>query len=173
MPPTLMHMLTLLSGLAKENQSGPIRCRVCYRSVGLDRHGYYERYLFGTDEKIKIQRYLCRNPDCTCLTFSILPHPFLRYIRLPLCFLFLLLESYESKTGNLSSLARDAGLSRPVIKRAIGLARRLENWLLEVGLWPSGSRPCLDPKGRWTDFNRALSWAFYPARYGRLVSHTT
>ena len=173
MPPSLTHMLTLLSAAAKGNQAGPVHCRGCYRSVGIVRHGCYERYLFDSNEKIRVQRYLCRNPECGCLTFSILPHPFLRYIRLPLCFLFLLLEAYESKMNTISSLAREAGLSRPVVKRAIVLARRLSDWLLHLGLWPNGGRPCLDPESRWTDFNRALSWAFFPGRYSVSVSHTT
>lgn len=173
MSPSLWPMLILLSDIAKENQTGPIRCQCCYRSVGIDRHGCYERYLFSSDEKIKVQRYLCRNPECDCLTFSILPHPFLRYIRFPLCFLFLLLAAYEAKRGNFSSLAREAVLSRPVVKRSLSLARRLRDWLDHLGLWPEGGRPCLDPRRRWTDFNRALSWAFYPVRYGHLVSHTS
>lgn len=166
-------ILLILNILTKKNQTGPVRCQRCYRSTGINRHGYYERYLFNSNEKVKVQRYRCLNPDCDCVTFSILPHPFLRYIRLPLCVLFMLLGAYEAKTSNLSSLAREWGLSRPVVKRMLVLSRRLRDWLANLGLWPGNSLPCLDPKGRWTDFNRVLSWAFYPARYAFSGSHTT
>ena len=172
MSPPLTGILSIMSNIAKENQTGPIRCRGCYRSTGIVRHGYYERYLFDSNEKIKVQRYLCRNPECGCMTFSILPHPFLRYIRLPLCFLFLLLDIHQSETNSLSSLARQAGLQRPTAKRAVRLALRLQGWLDGLGLWPDGGGPCLSPKRRWTDLNRALSWAFFPNRYRRKASHT-
>jgi hypothetical protein len=120
----------------------------------------------------KIQRYLCRNPDCDCLTFSILPHPFLRYIRLPLCFLIVLLTAQESGTASLSSLARQTNLSRSTVKRAVLLGRKLVRWVNRLGLWPDGGWPCLNPQERWTDFIRALSWSFYPLRYGRLKNNT-
>jgi hypothetical protein len=167
-----MTILTLLAGIAKKNQTGEIRCQVCHRRTGIHRHGCYYRYLFHLGELAPIQRYRCLNPDCSCVTFSILPHPFLRYIRLPLCVLFVLLDSSEEKTSNLSALSRETGLSRPAVVRGIGLARRLRAWTEQLALWPNGGRPCLDPARRWTAFNRALSWAFFPGRYGRPAPHT-
>lgn len=172
MPPSLLTTLALLSEIAKENQTGPIRCHGCYRSTGIVRHGYYLRYLFHSSEKAKVQRLRCRNPDCDCQTFSVLPHPFLRYIRLPLCFLLALLSAHENGKENLCSLARQANLSRPVVKRALLLGRKLIPWLNRLDLWPGGGWPCLSPKDRWTDFIRALSWAFFPGRYGFFQNNT-
>ena len=172
MPPSLLLMLVLLSEIAKKNQTGPVHCQGCYRSAGIIRHGYYYRYLFNSLEMVKIQRYRCLNPDCDYLTFSIPPHPFLRYVRLPLCFLQALLSVYESGTESLSSLARQTGLSRPRVKQAILAAPKLILWVDQLGLWPDGGRPCLNPEERWTDFTRAFSWSFFPLRYGLFQNHT-
>ena len=73
MLPPLIFNLNLLSAIAKENQTGPVRCQGCYRITGIFRHGYYLRYLFDSNEMVQVQRYRCCNPDCDCLTFSILP----------------------------------------------------------------------------------------------------
>jgi hypothetical protein len=172
MLPPLIFNLNLLSAIAKENQTGPVRCQGCYRITGIFRHGYYLRYLFDSNEMVQVQRYRCCNPDCDCLTFSILPHPFLRYIRLPLCFLLALLSAHESGKESLSSLARQTGLSRPRVKRAVLLAPRLVRWLDRVGLWPERGWPCLNPQKRWTDFIRVFSWSFFPGRYRGYEKHT-
>lgn len=172
MTPPLVFILSLLSNIAKENQTGPVRCQGCYRNTGIIRHGYYLRYLFDSSEMVQIQRYRCCNPDCDCVTFSILPHPFLRYIRLPFCFLLKLLSAHENEGENLSSLARQTGMSRPRVKRAMPLARKIAHWLERIALWPGGGRPCFKPQERWTDFIRAFSWSFFPGRYPGFENHT-
>jgi transposase-like protein len=166
-------MLILLSQIAKEKQTGPVRCPGCHSGGGYVKYGFYERYLFGSAEGIKIQRYRCKNPQCDTVTFSILPHPYLRYVRFPLCFLSALLAAHEIDRPSISFWARSLKLSRQVVRRALERAREMRHWLYEISSEgvPWG-RPCLAVYKRWTDFTRVFSWAFYPGRYRPLKIHT-
>jgi hypothetical protein len=120
-----------------------------------------------------VQRYRCKNPRCDLVTFSILPHPFLRYARFPLCFFMALLRAYETDHISVSSLARGLNLSRGIIRRSLDRARELSRWLSQIGKEdPAWSQPCLNPRERWTDFTRVFSWAFYPGRYGTIGTNT-
>ena len=172
-PNPLATMLLLLSKIAKENQTGSVFCPGCHAEGGFIRYGFYERYLFDSTERIKIQRYRCKNPFCEVKTFSILPHPFLRYVRFPLCFLLTLLMVHEVNRHSLVSLARRLSLSRGVIRRSVIRAKALKSWLAEIGKEDTPwSRPCLAGPKRWTDFLQVFSWAFYPGRYGFFTNHT-
>ena len=166
----LMVMLSLLSNLAKENRTGPVRCCCCHRSSGIIRYGYYERYLFSSGETIKVQRYLCRNRDCGCLTFSVLPHPFVPYIRFPHSFLLVLLSACESGAGNFSSLARQIGRSCRTVKRAVALARKIRRWLAPFMAGPTGALSA--SRGAVDGFHPWFSWAFVPGRFGHHSNHT-
>ena len=173
MPDPLHVILILLCEIAKENQTGPVRCPCCHRSVCFIKYGFYERYLFNSAERIKVQRYRCKNPRCDLVTYSILPHPFLRYTRFPLCFFTALLSAHETDHRSISSLARCLNLSRGIIRRSLSRAWELRRWLSEVWREESAwSQPCLNPRERWTDFIRVFSWAFYPGRYGTFGANT-
>ena len=173
-PDPLIFMLTVLCQSAKENMTGPVRCPTCHLSGGFVKYGFYERYLFESPERIQVQRYLCKNPNCQTVTFSILPHPFLRYVRLPMCFLLALMNAYGAEGRSIASLAKSLNFSRGRVKRVIKRAGELKSWLFEINKedmpW---SRPCLSPPGRWTDFLKVFSFAFYPRRYGHFEFHTT
>ena len=173
-PDPLTFMLILLCEIAKENQTGPVRCPGCHFSGGYVRHGFYERYLFGSAERVKIQRYLCKNPECETITFSILPHPFLRYVRFPHCFLSAVLAAHEINHWSIASLARSLKLSRGIVRRIVNRAREMKSWLSDIAKEDSPwGRPCLAFYKRWTDFTRVFSWAFYPGRYGPIGINTT
>jgi hypothetical protein len=170
----LILILIVLCPIAKENQTGPVRCPGCHLDGGYVKYGFYERYLFESTERIKVQRYLCKNPGCETVTFSILPHPFLRYVRFPLCFFLALLIAHEVEGRSIASLAKSLNFSCGRVRRAIKRARELKSWLFEINKenmpW---SRPCLSPPKRWTDFLRVFSFVFYPGRYGQFEINTT
>ena len=173
-PDPLILMLTLLFEIAKENKTGPVHCPTCHSGGGFVKYGFYERYLIESAERIAVQRYLCKNPDCETVTFSILPHPFFRYVRVPMCFLLAVLTAHEVDGRSITSLAKDLNFSRGRVRRVIKRARELKSWLFAINNedmpW---SRPCLSPPRKWTDFLKVFSLSFYPGRYGNFEIHTT
>jgi transposase-like protein len=80
MPHQLRSIVLDLNEIAKENQTGPTACHWCNNQDNIIKYGKYSRYDFTGDGLIDIQRYLCKHDQCR-RTFSILPHPFLRYTR--------------------------------------------------------------------------------------------
>jgi len=161
----LLVILSYLSEIAKENQTGPVVCCWCNNCVNFIRYGFYSRYSFSENEQIKIQRYLCKHDQCR-RTFSMLPHPFLRITRLPLCVFKALLKTYGQQP--VAGLARQVGLSRQSISRALSKGRSILSWLREEAQTdpPWAPSPCLSPSRHWSDFIRMFAAKFYPSRYG-------
>lgn len=149
---------------ANRKIQAPIRCPHCndHRRVG--GHGSYRRYRYECHERMAVARYRCHNPDCPCLTFSQLPHPYLPMVRMPLCVLMDLYRRHVLEKMSIGRCARTFGHSWSTIRRALALARRLlafagRELAAEVlPLWP-----CLPDS--WPAFTRTFSYAFLPARF--------
>jgi hypothetical protein len=169
----LEEILSVLRAIAKVSKQVEIRCPGCGERHRWIRHGHYRRYgIPGHEETIYVPRFLCLNPFCRRVTFSVLPYPFLRWIRFPLCLLLVWGASHEQGRARVSELAARHKSSWAVMRRAIerggqvwGLMKRdqgHEGW----GLWP-----CRAPARYWTAFTQWLWQAIYPARPVFSVTH--
>lgn len=162
----LKEILVLLSSIAKKGQIAEVLCPKCSERHRVTKYGFYFRYLFTGSEMTAIQRYCCGNRECPRRTFSILPHPFLPILRVPLCFLMTLLEIRGKQGRTVSSLAAVIGSTWSTVRRNLRRAAAVGEWFSreqEVALW--GPSPCLDPRLHWTAFTQAFSWAFFPDRF--------
>lgn len=163
-PFSWLYIVVSLVQNANPNFQPPVRCPCCndHRRVG--GHGSYWRNRYEKNERMQVPRYLCKNPDCPCLTFSQLPHPYLPMARIPLCVLMDLYRLHVVEKNTIARCARRFSHGWNTIKRAIALARRLIDFTgreLAAGQMPLW--PCL-PRG-WPEFTRAFSYAFLPARF--------
>lgn len=159
MPETWKLLITVLSDITRKNYDAIIFCPNCGNRHTYVKWGFYSRYLFD-DELIKIQRYRCDNDLCSQKTFSILPHAFLRIIRISLCMLMYILNMYE-QGKSVAGIARHTGNTWPRIKRWITKASSIRDWLrLEYGQ----ESACWFKIDQWAIFIRDFSWAFYPDR---------
>lgn len=142
-----------------------VRCPHCGRYYCIILYGYYRRSRYDKNiEGMQVQRYLCKNPDCPCKTFSQLPHPYLPVARIPLCVLMDLYRLHVVENKTIARCARRFGHGWNTIKRAIALARRLIDFAgRELAAGQMSLWPCLP--GRWPEFTRAFSYAFLPARF--------
>jgi len=151
--------------IAKQIITAAIFCPECGERYRWVKHGFYRRYLFDGEDQIAVQRYRCCNPDCPRCTFSILPYPFLRIVRLPLCVLMLLLERRENG-ASIARLSRAVAKGKGVVRRALHKAERIRPWLDSEGVVAAwGPDPELSPKEGWTAFIHDFSRVFYPALY--------
>ena len=161
----LESILLFATRIANQNLTSKIVCPECGERHRINKWGFYTRYLFHGDDSIYIQRFRCLNQECPRFTFSILPHPLLPVVRLPLCF-FLMLLSMNQEGCSIADLARKSGRNWSVIRRALKLAKRLQSFLQnEVKTILRMSSPCLQPAAVWTVFTHAFSWALFPSRF--------
>ncbi len=158
------HMLSPLKAIllaankvAKENLISEIICPGCGECHRLTKWGHYTRYLFHGEDTIRIQRFRCLNSRCPRFTFSILPHPLLPIVRLPLCLILSLCSMYQ-KGDSIAELARTSGKSWSVIRRALAIGKRIKSVL-------NDEVPCLQPAVSWTAFTHLFSWALFPGRF--------
>ncbi len=165
MPHPMLHILLDLNKIAKENKTGPIACHWCNNQVNIIKYGFYKRYDFTGDDRIDIQRYLCKHDQCR-RTFSILPHPFLRITRITLCMLTALMQLLDQQYP-IAQIEDQLGLARSTVYWAIRKGRSILNWLDQEAktepVWAPS--PCIDPPGHWSDFIRMFAMKFYPKRY--------
>lgn len=158
----LQAILCSASFVAKQNLIADVICPQCGERHLIIKWGCYYRYLFDSDETAAIPRFRCLNRQCSRCTFSVLPHPFLPVLRVPLCFLLALLV-LRQKGCSIARMAREAGKRWTVIRRCLLIARRvralLNNELADIG------SPCLKPTLAWTAFTQRFSWAFFPKRF--------
>lgn len=165
MTPPFKAMLFFLSQVAKKNFELDPSCPVCGEGACITKHGYYLRYLFYGSEMIPIQRYCCGNPLCHRKTFSCLPHPFLPFIRLPLCALKAMLDMVQDCKMTTATVARACQMGWRRVYRVLHTARRLFDWIKKEAAAASwGPSACLDPDRHWPEFTRSISYAFYPRR---------
>ena len=158
----LQIILCSASCIAKQNLISDIICPQCGERHLVIKWGCYRRYLFAGDETAAIQRFRCLNRHCRRCTFSVLPHPFLPVLRVPLCFLTALLALHQNSCS-IARLARAAGKRWAVIRRNLARARNIAAFL-EKEFADIGS-PCLQPGTVWTAFSQRFSWAFFPNRF--------
>jgi len=160
MPSPLQAILLATNRIAKQNLTSEIICPDCGERHRLINWGFYTRYLFHEDDTIRIQRFRCLNTRCPRFTFSILPHPLLPVVRMPLCFIMTLLSLYQDGCL-IADISRTSGKSWSVIHRSLFIAKRIQSILRnEVELL----LPCLHPAVSWTSFTHAFSWALFPRR---------
>jgi len=173
MPHHLLNILLELNELAKENQTGTIACHWCNNQDNIIKYGKYKRYDFTGEELIDIQRYLCKHDQCR-RTFSILPHPFLRFTRFSLCLLTVLLQLLDQKMP-IARICRQLAIGRTSAYWAITKGRRIVDWLAQEAnaepVW--APCPCFNPAAHWSDFVRMFAMQFYPKRYGPPLTNRT
>jgi len=130
------------------------------------KYGTYQRYEFSGQGQIRIQRFLCKRDQCR-RTFSILPHPFLRFTRLTLCLLTVLLQLLDQQVP-IARICRHLAIGRTRVYWAIKKGRRILDWIeKETKTEPVWAPcPCFDPLAHWSAFIRMFAMHFYPQRYG-------
>ena len=161
----LQAILLSASRVAKQNLTSTVICPGCGERHLVIKWGSYQRYLFDDDEQVPIQRFRCLNRKCSRCTFSVLPHPFLPVVRVPLCFLLAIL-SFHQKGCSVAQLARKAGKRWTMVRRSLSTARRVRAFLqTEIYTIMGIGSPCLNPGAVWTTFCQRFSWAFFPKRF--------
>ena len=159
MPLTLADILAHFVRVANEN----VCCSTCRERERICKNGHYRRFRFTGNVLEKVPRYLCKNPACPRVSFSILPRPFLPRLRVSLCFLATLWDLWRSGGHTLAALARQAGLPWMTLRRRLHQAEWVCPWIgREENEALAGVHPCADPGGSWTPFTQALSHACRP-----------
>ncbi len=165
MPHPLSAIVSVLASMSTEKSKRPDSCVWCSWKQFI-KYGKYYRYRFLGEERCIIQRYLCKNTECK-RTFSILPHPFLRYLRLTVCVLSALLEELLRGTSK-THIARLLGVTYPTVLRTARKAAELFDWMNHEPDAPWSPSPCVHGPRVWAGFIKMFSWKFYPKRYGQL-----
>ncbi len=138
-----------------------VQCSGCGDRYRHARHGTYERFLPDSNETIEVQRYRCQNPDCPCVTFSILPFPCLRYKRQTLATLTRIAR--QAASHSVQVLAQVYGKGWTAMRRLIRAARQVSAFFcFERSVQSWGPCPCADPRRHWTGFTQALSYVKVP-----------
>ncbi len=146
---------------AKERITGPVQCSGCGDLYRHRPYGFYSRFLPDSSEQIDVQRYLCRNPDCSRTTFSILPYPCLRYKRHSLATFEKVAK--QATTCKVSKLAREYSKGWTAMRRLIRASQQVWSCFLserQHQLW--GPCPCREPARFWTGFTQTLWHATVP-----------
>ena len=155
---------------AKEMVAGPVQCTGCGDRYRHARHGTYDRYLPDSNEIVAVQRYRCRNLDCSCATFSILPFPCLRYKRHTLAIFARVVV--QAASTSVARLARLYHKGWTAMRRMIRASRRIWScFASERSHQPWGPCPCREPGLFWTSFTQILSYATVPDT-GRKAKNT-
>ncbi len=138
MTPNLIGSLPLFGELSKPKK--PV-CPHCLWDENCPRFGFYKRYDPAREgKKIRVQRFLCPNPRCHAVSFSILPFRVLPFIRMSIFFLWLLVAMFRRESVN--HLARVFDCSRSTIRRRIAWGKRFIDWVFQSGFlagvssWP-------------------------------------
>lgn len=120
------------------------RCPGCHSDL-YRKHGFYVRMGFHAPNcavaiPVKVQRYLCLNPQCRRSTFSVLPDGVLRYCRFFWSYL-LAIKRALSAGSTPYRLARHVWhVGRGVIVRAADVLKRLEFWVTDLCRELTGGR---------------------------------
>ena len=161
----LSAIVSVLASMSTEKSKRPDSCLWCNRNHFI-KHGKYYRYELQGQQRCAIQRYLCKNAGCK-RTFSILPHPFLRYLRLPLCVLCVLTEELLRGTSK-AQIGRLLGVTYTTVLRMARMAVQLFHWMDHEPDAPWSPSPCIHGPSAWETFIKMFSWKFYPKRYAQL-----
>lgn len=145
------------SAKRKNNQ---VCCCHCSSTVTV-RNGTYPRNDPQNDKQIRVQRYLCKSPECTWQSFSVLPAPILPVIRHVYETLFDCYAMFE-KGMNQATIARRLNLKRGVVKRLKQACQKFVVWFnLEKTIADWGPAPLK----AWPDFTRDFSQYFFPEKW--------
>jgi hypothetical protein len=151
----------------KDGLLGPVQCPACGSRAGHTKHGFYARYAVDGEHLVLVPRYRCHNRACPKVTFSILPFPFLPWIRHRLCFLLWLVQTVmEGKSLRATSVTQHR--TRGVIRRAIKRGRQVLAWFSKErhrSRW--GPNPWRSPTAHWTAFTQGFSCAVFPTIFPR------
>lgn len=146
---------------AKEPLTGPVQCPGCGDRHRHVKHGTYTRYFPDRDEEVRVQRYRCRNPACSRVTFSILPFPCLRYKRHTLStFGEVVRQAARCSVNELARLYKKGwSAMRRMIRASLQVWSCFES---ERDRHTWGPCPCKEPVKYWTSFTQTLSYATLP-----------
>lgn len=143
---------------AKENHQ--ICCTHCSSTLVV-RNGTYARNDPRTDKEIRVQRYLCKSPECPWQTFSILPEfvlPVIRHVYGTL----ISCHAMVKKGMPQAEIARKLGVERGIAKRLKVFCRKFMAWFVrekKIANWGS------NPLRFWPDFTRDFSQSLYPGKW--------
>ncbi len=143
---------------AKENHQ--ICCSHCSSTVVV-RNGTYPRNDPQTDTEIRVQRYLCKSPECPWKSFSALPEPILpiirhMYVTLLSCHVML------KKGMKQVVVARKLNITRGIVKRLSVFYSKFLTWFNREKMMADWGT---NPVKFWPDFTRDFSQYFFPKRW--------
>jgi hypothetical protein len=159
----------MVSMLLKIDQSAKsvnqVRCSRCATTL-IIRHGTYFRADPVRPTLVKIQRYLCKSPECPRRTFSVLPFPLLPIVRHTFgthIIGYVLGNALRRPQSIVSGLLE---ITRGRTKRLSEFCREFIPWFYhEAKIADWGTNLLQDPARFWADFTRDFSQRFYPARW--------
>jgi len=161
--PLIMSRICKIAKTGKEEK--PICCPYCASQLVI-RNGTYPRAHPHTDEEVRIQRYLCKMPTCPCVTFSVVPFPFLRVVRHFFATVMYCNILYNVNNLNQAAVVRQLGVTRGVAKRLATFCDRFILWFdheRRFAEW--GPAPETPPAISWPDFLRDFSHSMYPGKW--------
>ena len=168
---TWFSYLPFLLEKANNERTPSVCCIWCSESIRIQRHGCYLRNDYESDEKIAVQRFRCRNPDCEHCTFSLPPRPCLPRARLPLWMLLLIYCEHRQKGQSINRLSRLLDHSWTTIGRAVDLACKILSWC-EAEIRAEAMAPLPGAILDWAAFCRVYSYAFWSSRYAGQATNT-
>lgn len=154
------------------------KCPIC-GSTHFWRHGwYYRKGTFFSDFYIPIQRCLCLNCP-KHKTFSLLPHPLLRYVRFTLWHL-LQVDELEQAGHSSKKLSQGLNITPAVTLRIISYLKKVRQFIQQEIQALDSFEP-LSHFSQWITCLKALSWleickrfslVLYPQRYQDYFTNT-
>ncbi len=156
---------TLIKNAASAKRKQQIRCSHCSTTL-VTRNGTYPRNDPQKDTEIRVQRYLCKSPECPWQSFSVLPAPILPVIR----------HAYGEVFSCYSMIQK--GMSQATIARKLfqgrGVVKRLKIFCCKFMAWLDQEKKVADwglaPLRFWPEFTRDFSQSFFPGRWVKISS---
>jgi len=144
----------IVSALIRWRKCRAVVCPWCRWLAGV-KNGGYRRYGPKDEVLTRIQRYLCRNPGCPAVTFSVLPVGWLPVVRMTMELVFSLLAIAE--TSSIRSGAAQAKCERATYRRRLGLGKRLLAWFEDM--WSAVAQ-----SESWAQVSQLILRAVWPER---------
>lgn len=151
---------TIVKNDASAKKNLHVRCCHCSSCLTV-RNGTYPRNDPKNNTEIRVQRYLCKSPECPWQSFSVLPETVLPVIRHAYETLFDCYAMFK-KGMSQASIARGMDLNRGVVKRLKKICCKFIAWFNREKMIADWG---LDPVKAWPDFTRDFSQYFFPERW--------